>query len=63
VRARLFAAGVVQGERYLDDGGLELIANIPESEARELGRSPGVEVADVKVDNIEGSQPCVLQGG
>ena len=63
VRARLFAAGVVQGERYLDDGGLELIANIPESEARELGHSPGVEVADIKVDNIEGSRPCVLQGG
>ena len=58
LRARLFASGVVRGERYLDDGGLELIANIPEIEARELARSPGVEVADV-----EGMQPCAVEGG
>jgi GTP-binding protein HflX len=58
LRARLFASGVVQGERYLDDGGLELVANIPESEARELARSPGVEVADVV-----GLQPCAVEGG
>jgi GTP-binding protein HflX len=58
LRARLFASGVVQGERYLDDGGLELVANIPESEARELARSPGVEVAD-----IVGLQPCAVEGG
>ncbi len=58
LRARLFASGVVQQERYLDDGGLELIANIPEIEARELARSPGVEVADVA-----GLQPCAVEGG
>jgi len=58
LRARLFASGVVRGERYLEDGGLELIANIPEIEARELARSPGVEVADV-----EGMQPCAVEGG
>ena len=58
LRARLFAAGVVQGERYLDDGGLELIASIPESEARELERSPGVEVLEIGV-----AQPCAVEGG
>jgi len=59
----LFAAGVVRGERYLDDGGLELIANIPESEARELGRSPGVKVTGSREDSFEGPHPCVLQRG
>ena len=58
LRARLFAAGVVQQERHLEDGGLELIANIPETEARELARSPGVEVAE-----LAAAQTCAGEGG
>ena len=58
LRARLFAAGAVLHERPRDDGGLDLIANLPEVEARELARSPGVEVA-------EAGEPrtCAGEGG
>jgi GTP-binding protein HflX len=58
LRARLFAAGVVQQEQYRDDGGLDLIANIPEAEARELARVPGVEVTEL----VE-PQTCAGEGG
>jgi GTP-binding protein HflX len=58
LRARLFASGVVQGERVLEDGSLELIANLPDLEARELGRAPGVELFDP-----EPSQTCAVEGG
>lgn len=58
LRARLFASGVVQGERVLDDGSLELIANLPDIEAGELARAPGVELFDP-----EPSQTCAVEGG
>ena len=44
LRARLFAAGAVQAETVLDDGSLVLLANLPELEAQELARAPGVLV-------------------
>jgi hypothetical protein len=58
LRAKLFASGVVQGERVLDDGSLELTANLPDLEARELARTPGVELFDP-----ESSQTCAVEGG
>jgi GTP-binding protein HflX len=58
LRARLFASGVVQGERVLEDGGLELTANLPDLEARELAKAPGVEMFD-----FEPSQTCAVEGG
>ena len=58
LRARLFAAGVVQTERYLEDGGLELIANLPDTEVRELARIPGVEIAEPPA-----LQTCAVEGG
>lgn len=58
LRARLFSAGVVQDERVLEDGSLELTANLPDVEARELAEAPGVEVAD-----SEPLQTCAVEGG
>jgi GTP-binding protein HflX len=57
LRARLFASGVVQGERVLDDGSLELIANLPDIEAGELARAP------VELFDPEPSQTCAVEGG
>ena len=43
LRARLFAAGVVRRETPADDGSIEFVADLPESEAAELARIPGVK--------------------
>jgi GTP-binding protein HflX len=59
VRARLFAAGVVRGEESLPDGGVALLAELPDSEIGELGRIPGVEVADCS----DAGQTCAPDGG
>lgn len=58
VRARLFAAGVVRGERVDADGSLELLALLPDGEAGELARMPGVEVRDPS----EASATCAPDG-
>lgn len=59
IRARLFAAGVVRGEAVRPDGSLELLALLPDSEAGELARLSGVEIADPPVM----TPTCASDGG
>ncbi|MFZ9708843.1 MAG: ribosome rescue GTPase HflX [Steroidobacteraceae bacterium] len=59
IRARLFAAGVVRGETVRPDGSLELLAMLPDSEAGELARLSGVEIADPSVM----APTCASDGG
>jgi hypothetical protein len=56
LRARLHSAGVVRAERVLEDGSLELDADLPEAEAAELQRLDGVEIAPVRAP--QPSSPC-----
>jgi len=58
VRARLFASGVVKGERVLENGSIELSVHLPDFGARELARIPGVECF-----YSEPSQTCAAEGG
>ena len=56
LRARLFSAGVVRAERVLEDGGIELDADLPEAEAAELQRLEGVEIVVARAP--QPSSPC-----
>ena len=61
LRARLFSAGVVRAERSLEDGSLELDAELPESETEELLRFSGVEIRAGRVNG--GPSTCVAGDG
>jgi GTPase len=55
LRAQLFAAGVVRGDRANEDGSLELDVELSEVELLALARKPGVQVLEV----AGGPVPCV----
>jgi GTP-binding protein HflX len=59
VRARLFAAGAVRGERAGDDGSIELDVTLPDTELLVLARTPGVEILSVD----SGAATCAPPGG
>jgi GTP-binding protein HflX len=46
LRARLYASGVVRDERTMDDGQLELLVDLPASEAESWAAQPGVHVLE-----------------
>jgi GTP-binding protein HflX len=59
VRARLFAAGAVRGERACEDGSIELDVTLPDTELLVLARTPGVEILNVD----SGAATCAPPGG
>jgi hypothetical protein len=52
----------VRRETPADDGSIEFVADLPESEAAELARIPGVEVLEEAMP-ATAQQPCAADGG
>jgi GTP-binding protein HflX len=48
LRARLFAAGAVRDERSLEDGSLELLVDLPQSELLSWSALPGVQLLEAQ---------------
>ena len=58
VRARLYAAGLVQEERIAEDGSFEIDTELSEVELLKWAREPGVEIL-----TLDGGSTCTLAGG
>ena len=48
LRSRLYAAKAVREERTLDDGSIELLVELPDTERLALARMPGVQILEVR---------------
>ncbi len=63
LRAKLIANGVLQAERTLDGGVLELDVSVPQAEAETLASLPGVVVLPPEFDVLHRGKTCVTEGG
>ena len=59
LRSQLYARGVVKEERFLDDGQIELVVELPNVDLVELARSPGVIIVESAGDQA----PCTAGAG
>jgi GTP-binding protein HflX len=48
LRSRLYAAKAVREEHIADDGSIDLVVELPDTELLELARTPGVQILEVR---------------
>lgn len=63
LRAKLIADGVLQAERTLETGVLELDVNVPETEAMVLAGLPGVTLVQRDPEPVVSYKTCATEGG
>jgi GTPase len=59
LRSRLYAAKAVREERSADDGSIELVVELPDTELLALARMPGVQILEVRGPDM----PCAPGNG
>lgn len=58
LRSRLYAAGAVRSESFLEDGSLDMTVELPEVELVTLARTPGVQIVATDGETPSAAMPC-----